>query len=107
MQVVQINWVVNPFRGDKFEHAWRSRAEAVLDYGASAYALFRSKEDPLKFTQLSYFEDKLDWDRYWLSEEISDARAEISGWYQVPLLPVWHSVVDASTRERAPAHSDG
>lgn len=101
--MVQVNWIANPFRGDRFEAAWRPHAEATLDYGASAFVLLRSKEDPLKFTQLSYFDDKLDWDRYWLSDEISEARAELSGWYQVPILPVWHTVVDAATRERSGA----
>ncbi len=38
------------------------------------------------------FANKTDFQRYWYSEEISDARAQASGLYQVPLLPVWWTV---------------
>ena len=93
--VVMIAWHANPFRGDKFEEAWRPAARAALDYGASSWAFFRSKDDPLDFIQLASFESKTDFDRYWYSEEIAEARAESSGLYQVPVLPQWLRVVDA------------
>ncbi|HEX8742109.1 MAG TPA: hypothetical protein VF712_03150 [Thermoleophilaceae bacterium] len=93
--LVFILWHANPFRGDKFEDAWRPAAQAALDYGASSWAFFRSKDDPLDFIQLASFESKTDFERYWYSEEISEARAESSGLYQVPVLPQWLRVVDA------------
>jgi hypothetical protein len=93
--LVEIPWIANPFRGDKFEAAWTPYAEAALRYGASEYAFFRSQEDRLRFTQLAWFETKLDFERYWYSEEISDARIQVSGWYQVPVLPIWHGIVAA------------
>lgn len=93
--LVTLLWHANPFRGDKFEDAWRPAAQAVLDYGASSWAFFRSMDDPLDFTQLAIFATKLDWERYWYSEELSEARAEASGLYQVPLLPIFHRVVGA------------
>ncbi len=93
--VVMILWHANPFRGDKFEDAWRPAAEAALDYGASSWALFRSKDDPLDFIQVASFAEKIDFDRYWYSEEIAEARAEASGLFQVPVLPQWLRVVDA------------
>jgi hypothetical protein len=93
--VVEITWNVNPFRGDAFEEAWRPAAEAALDYGAGGYAFFRSKDDPLLFKQYAAFDAKLDFERYWYSEEISEARAETAGLYQVPLLPVWLRLVGA------------
>jgi hypothetical protein len=93
--VVMILWHANPFRGDKFEDAWRPAAQAALDYGASSWTFFRSKDDPLDFIQIATFESKTDWERYWYSEEIADARAEASGLYQVPVLPQWLRVVDA------------
>jgi hypothetical protein len=92
--VVFILWHANPFRGDKFEDAWRPAAEAALDYGATSWAFFRSKDDPLEFIQLATFESKLAFERYWYSEEISEARADASGWFQVPVLPQWLRVVD-------------
>ena len=93
--LVMILWHTNPFRGDRFEDAWRPAAEAALDYGASSWAFFRSKDDPLDFIQLASFAEKIDFDRYWYSEEISEARAEASGLFQVPVLPQWLRVVDA------------
>ncbi len=93
--VVMILWHANPFRGDKFEDAWRPAAEAALDYGASSWAFIRSKDDPLDFIQLASFASKLDFERYWYSEEIAEARAEVQGYFQVPVLPQWLRVVDA------------
>jgi hypothetical protein len=90
--VVEINWVANPFRGDDFEAAWRPYSEAVLRFGATAWALLRAKDDKLLFTQLAVFESKLDFERYWDSEEISEARIRVNGLYTVPLQPKWHSV---------------
>jgi hypothetical protein len=93
--LVFILWHANPFRGDKFEDAWRPAAQAALDYGASSWAFFRSKDDPLDFIQLASFASKTDFERYWYSEEMAEARADASGLYQVPVLPQWLRVVDA------------
>ena len=99
--LVMILWHANPFRGDKFEDAWRPAAQAALDYGASSWAFMRSKDDPLDFIQLASFSSKIEFDRYWYSEEISEARAEASGLFQVPVLPQWLRVVDAGVLESA------
>ncbi len=90
---VEVPWVTNPFRGDRFEEVWRPAAEAALDYGATGWALFRSTEGTSDFIQLAIFPTKLDFERYWYSEEISEARVQASGLYQVPLLPIFHTVV--------------
>ena len=87
--VVMIPWVANPFRGDRLEEAWAPAAAAVTKYGARAWAWTRSKDDPLTFTQFAAFEKKIDFERYWFSEEIAEARVQIAGLYQVPILPVW------------------
>lgn len=97
---VEIRWAINPFRGDAFEAAWRPAAEAALDYGATAWALLRSKEGGLDFTQYAVFPDKDDFDRYWYSDEIADARTAIAGYYQVPLLPVLYRIVGSGTLEQ-------
>ena len=93
----EINWVANPFRGDKFEQAWLPAAEAALDYGATGWALFRNKDGMLDFTQYAFFPSKLDFERYWYSDEITEARSEIAGWYQVPLVPVIHKIAGMGT----------
>jgi hypothetical protein len=95
-----IYWQVNGFRGDKFEDAWRPAARAVLDYGATSWMLFRSQDDPLSFIQMASFPTKTDFDRYWFSEEIAEARAAVSGYFQLPVIPKWLRVVDAGELSR-------
>jgi hypothetical protein len=91
--MVIINWVANPFRGDRFEEAWRPAAAAATRYGAAAWAFTRSKDDPLSFMQVGVFENKMDFERYWFSEEIAEHRVRVGGLYQVPLLPIWYEAV--------------
>ena len=102
--VYTILWHVNPFRGDKFEALWRPAAEAAIDYGATFWAFWRSKDDPLDFTQLAIFRSKLDFERYWFSEQLAEARAEAAGLFQVPIQPMTHRVVD--TGELQPVDVD-
>ena len=99
--IVMILWHANPFRGDKFEDAWTPAAAAALDYGASSWAFLRSKDDPLDFMQIASFGSKLEFERYWYSEQMSEYRAEASGLYQVPILPQWLRVVAAGELEGA------
>ena len=89
----EIRWVANPFRGEAFEEAWLPVAEAAVDYGASEWAFYRAKDGLLDFLQHAVFPTKLDFDRYWYSEEVAEARAKASGLYQVPLLPTFHTIV--------------
>mgnify|MGYP003575368006 FL=1 len=91
--LAEVRWAINPFRGDKFEALWTPAAEAALDYGATGWALYRSKEGTLDFIQHAFFPAKDDFDRYWYSEEISPARVGAQGYYQVPLLPPYHDIV--------------
>jgi hypothetical protein len=94
--VMAIIWHANGWRGDKFEDAWRPAAEAALRFGATEWLFMRSLDDPLDFTQMAVFPGgKSDFERYWYSEEISEARAACSGWYQVPVLPVFFRVSGA------------
>ena len=86
----EINWVVTPFRGDKFEAAWRPAAEAALDYGATYWAFYRAADGLLDLTQHAVVPDKESWERYWYSDEIGEARSEASGLFQVPVLPTYH-----------------
>jgi hypothetical protein len=101
--VVEISWIANPFRGDRFEEIWRPAAEAALDYGATAQLFLRSETDRNMFVQYAAFPDKLLFERYWISEEISEARAEANGLYQLPVLPEWHEIIAAGATAPAPA----
>jgi hypothetical protein len=93
MIVVMIKWVANPFRGDRFAEGWLPAAEAALDYGAVAWSFYRANDGRLDFLQTATFRTKADWDLYWYSEEISEKRVEMAGYYQVPLLPSFHEIL--------------
>jgi hypothetical protein len=99
---VEIVWHANPLRGDRFEAAWRPVAEAVLDYGATYWAFLRAHEGRLDFLQHAIFPTKADFERYWYSEQAAQARAELAGYYQVPLLPSFHEIVGSGAPIGAP-----
>ena len=87
--VAQIPWYATLFRGDKFAVALQEIAPIALRYGATEYAVYRSRDDPYRFTQYATFADKHDFERYWYGEEFSVWRADYTSWYQVPVLYGW------------------
>ena len=91
--VVHIPWYATVFRGDKFEAALEEIAAASMRYGASEYAVYRSRDDGYKFLQLATFEDKGYFDRYWNGPDFSAWRADYQSFYTVPVLYVWHDLV--------------
>jgi hypothetical protein len=93
MILAEVRWAVNPFRGDKFAEGWLPVAEVALDYGATFWAFYRANEGGLDFIQHAIFPVKADFERYWYSERVAEARIELSGYYQVPLLPTFHEIV--------------
>ncbi|MBA2512742.1 MAG: hypothetical protein H0V26_00200 [Solirubrobacterales bacterium] len=84
--VVHIPWYATLFRGDRFEVAIQEIAPIALRYGATEYQVYRARDDQYKFLQMAQFEDKLDFERYWLGEEFVSWRSEYSSWYQVPVV---------------------
>ena len=91
--LVQIPWHANPLRGDKMEEGLRNLAEAALDYGAEYWLLTRSGEGLLDFLQIAVFPSKLEFERYWYSEEVAEQRIKLAGWFQVPVLPSFHRLL--------------
>jgi hypothetical protein len=91
--VVHIPWYATVWRGDRMEEALGQIAPLALRYGATEYAVHRSRDDPYKLLQMSWFESKLDWQRYWDGPEFIAWRADYSSFYQVPVLYVWHDLV--------------
>lgn len=86
---VVIPWYATGFRGDGLEEAIKEIAAVSLRYGASAYAVYRARDDRYKIQQFMTFEKALDWERYWEGPEMIDFRARHSSWYQVPVLYGW------------------
>jgi len=103
--LAEVRWAANPFRGDAFEEGWLPVAEAALDYGALSWAFYRANEGRLDFIQHAVFPTKADFERYWYSETVAEARVELSGYYQVPLLPTFHEIVGAGAAVESPSAS--
>ena len=97
---VHIPWYATVFRGDKLAAALAEIAPISLRYGATDFALYRSRDDGSKMLQLASFESKVDFERYWYGEEFSIWRGDYSGWYQVPVLYVWHDMLVRGGLER-------
>jgi hypothetical protein len=90
---VHIPWYATGFRGDGLAEALGEVAPLALRYGATAYSVFRYRDDRYKFLQTATFDSKLDWERYWGGEEMVRFRTIHQGWYQVPVLYQWTDVV--------------
>jgi hypothetical protein len=110
---VHIPWYATVFRGDKLAAALEEIAPVALRYGATDFAVYRSRDDTYKLLQFASFETKLDFERYWYGPEFSAFRTDTAGWYQVPVLYAWNDVIVAGslatgelTSAAAPAEGD-
>jgi hypothetical protein len=90
--LVHIPWAVNPWRGDKFAEAWAPAAEMVLDFGAVSWGLYRNLDGRLDFIQEALFPSKAHFERYWYSEELAEIRAQLQGYFNVPVLPEFYEI---------------
>jgi hypothetical protein len=96
---VIVPWYATGFRADDFEQALNEAAAMALRYGATSYAVYRSKDDRYRFQQLAHFEQHLDWERYWDGPEMVDFRSRHSSWYQVPVLYGWWDLTAGASIE--------
>lgn len=103
MSTVIVPWYATGFRANAFEVALDEVAAVALRYGATSYAVYRSKEDTYRFQQVSEFPEHVDWERYWESPEMTDFRVRYAGWYQVPALYGWWTCTSAGGVEERPA----
>jgi hypothetical protein len=87
--LVIVPWYATGFRSDGIEQALNELAPIALRYGATSYAVYRSRDDRYRFQQFATFDNKLDWERYWEGPEMIDFRTRYAGCYQVPVLYGW------------------
>jgi hypothetical protein len=87
--MVIVPWYATGFRADAFEEALNEIAAVALRYGASSYAVYRSKDDRYRFQQFAHFDEHVDWERFWDGPEMTDFRVRHSSWYQIPVLYGW------------------
>ena len=91
--VVHLPFYATGFRGDDLEAALTELTPISTRYGATRYEVFRSRDDRYRFLMAIDFDRKSDWEAFWFGPEFTEMRAACSGWYQVPLLYVWHDLV--------------
>jgi hypothetical protein len=91
--IVHVPWYATVFRGDKLAEAIAEIAPVALRYGATSYVVHRNRDDAYKILQMSTFENKSDWERYWYGPEFNRFRALNQSLYQVPLLYSWNDLV--------------
>jgi hypothetical protein len=88
--VVWVQWYASVFRQDSFAEAVAQIAPLALRYGATQYAVHRSRDDRYRITQMSWFDSHHDWYRYWDGPEMIEFRRRNAGHYQVLVTYVWH-----------------
>ena len=94
-QLVIIPWYATIGRGDGFAAEVAAAAPVALRYGATRYSVQRSRDDRYKINQLSWFQTKRDWYRYWEGPEMIEFRRRNSGRFQIPVVYVWHDELSA------------
>jgi hypothetical protein len=101
--VVHIPWYATLFRGDRFAAAVTEAAAASIRYGATQYRVHRSRDDAYRILQMTWFESRLDWERYWEGPEMTALRTNHVGWYQVPVVYAWHDELASDVIEQPAA----
>lgn len=94
-EVNVIDWHIHPFRAEPWWEMWRPAVERAPAFGATSWSLTRSEEDPLHFRQTTVWNSREDFERYWSSDEVARARAEVQAYYNKPLAATWHTLVAA------------
>ena len=102
---IVVPWYATGFRADAFEKDLTEIAAVALRYGASSYAVYRSRDDRYRMQQFAAFENHMDWERYWEGPEMITFRAEHSSWYQVPVLYGWWDLAASGALAPAGANS--
>ena len=90
---VHIAWYATGFRGERLEAKLAEIAAVAPRYGATHFAVYRSRDDRYLFLQVADFASKLDWERYWYGPEFEVFRTTCSSWYQVPVTYAWQDIV--------------
>jgi hypothetical protein len=88
--VVHIPWYATVLRQESFADEVARIAPVALRYGATQYAVHRSRDDRYSIRQMTWFDSKVDWYRFWEGPEMVDFRRRHSGRYQVPITYIWH-----------------
>jgi len=103
---VHVAWYATGFRADKLEAKLVEITAIAPRYGATHYAVYRSRDDRYKFLQVADFSSKLEFERYWYGPEFEVFRATTSSWYTVPVLYVWNDIVSVGGLKPAESQAE-
>jgi hypothetical protein len=88
--VVHIDWYATVLRQEAFAAEVAYAASLALRYGATQYAVHRSRDDRYTIQQMAWFESTNDWYRYWDGPEMIEFRRRNTGRYTIPITYVWY-----------------
>jgi heme-degrading monooxygenase HmoA len=94
LKAVQIDYVVTPFRAQRFFDLYRPAIMRPRTYGATESLFFRAEEDSDHFVHLIFWEDRAGFDRWWFSREMQEIRVAVAGLHGQPLAPHWHTLLE-------------
>ena len=61
--------------------------ERAPAFGATSFSLTRSEDDHLHFLQTTVWETRADFERFWSSDEVAEAREAAFNWFNKPVYP--------------------
>ena len=103
--LIWVQWYATILRKEAFAAEVAAVAPLALRYGAQRYQVHVSNDDRYRITQMSWFDNKTDWYRYWYGPEMKEFRARNSGRYQIPITYTWHDEI--ATGELGPQVPNG
>jgi hypothetical protein len=93
--LVSVSWYATVLRQESFAAEVARIAPVALRYGATQYQVHVSNDDRYKITQMSWFDSKTGWYRYWDGPEMIEFRRRNSGRYQIPVAYTWQDEIAA------------
>jgi hypothetical protein len=95
MAVMWVRWYATVLRQESFAEKVAAVAPLALRYGASRYAVHRSLDDRYRIIQMTWFERKEDWYRFWDGPEMIEFRRRNSAHYQILVDYGWYDELAA------------
>ena len=92
--MVSIDYHLTPFRAERFYSLYRPIVPRVMAYGAKGYSFTRYEDDSDHFVHSSYWEDRADFQRFWLSREMQEIRQATGSLYEQPVIPGWSTILE-------------
>jgi hypothetical protein len=93
--VVHIEWYASVLRQHSLADEISAAAPIALRYGATQYSVHQSRDDRYRVLQMTWFESRQDWYRYWEGPEMIEFRRRNSSHFQIPVTYVWHDEIAA------------